>query len=180
VAVDLGSQQILLLSKRAVPPTLYTLPLVTQPGEFRQVAKKLTQLTVMPQPTLQDLIENPKLGYYRSQPTAMDVSPHGSAVAILTYKDAYLFQKAKGENWPDVFKKIPQRIPLPKLRQAEALCFAPDGKTLFVTSEKLPAPLLRLEAISDRHSRVMFLESVRPDSDGCEASRPEGAGSLTG
>ncbi|MGD2269951.1 MAG: hypothetical protein PVI06_06080 [Desulfobacterales bacterium] len=147
VAVDLSSRQILLLSKRAKPPTLYMLPLVTQTGESLQVAKKLSHISVMPQPTLQDLISNPKFGYYHSQPTAMDVSPNGATAVILTYKNAYLFQRARGENWPEAFIKIPQQILLPKLRQAEALCFATDGKTLFVTSEKLPAPLLRLEAI---------------------------------
>ena len=31
------------------------------------------------------------------------------------------------------------------MRQAEAMCFSTDGTKLFLTSEKLPAPLYRLD-----------------------------------
>ena len=157
VAIDLQGQRILLLSKRTVPPILYALPLFTQSGNNIQVAKRLTTVTGVPQPTLQDIIEDPRYGYYRSQPTAMDVSPDGSSVVILTYKNAYRFHRMAGEDWAQVFKKIPQPIRLPRLRQAEALCFAADGRTLFVTSEKIPAPLLRLDVISDLQSSIMYL-----------------------
>jgi hypothetical protein len=158
VAVDLQSQQILLLSKRTVPPILYTLPLFTTNRDNVQVAKRLTEVPVIPQPTLQDIIEDPRFGSYRSQPTAMDVSPDGYTAVVLTYKNGYLFQRTAGENWVQAFKKIPQLIRLPRLRQAEALCFAADGRTLFVTSEKIPAPLLRLDAISKLQSIIMYFD----------------------
>jgi hypothetical protein len=158
VAVDLQGQRILLLSKRNVPPILYALPLFTQSRNNIQVAKRLTAVTAIPQPTLQDVIEDPRFGYYRSQPTAMDVSPDGSTAVILTYKNAYRFQRTVGENWAQVFKEVPQLIRLPRLRQAEALCFAADGRTLFVTSEKIPAPLLRLDVINDLQSSIMYFD----------------------
>lgn len=145
VAVDLSSGQILLLSKRDMPPALYALPLVMQTGDTVQVARRLTSISVIPQPTFKDIMEDPKFGPYRSQPTAMDMSPDGLKAVVLTYKNAYLFQRTAGENWGDAFKKPPQMIQLPKLRQAEALCFAADTRTLFITSEKHPAPLLRLD-----------------------------------
>jgi hypothetical protein len=149
VAVDLQGRQVLLLSKRSVPPILYRLPLFTQNGDRIQVAKRLTEVPAIPQPTLQDVIEDPRLGRYRSQPTAMDVSPDGSTAVVLTYKNGFLFQRRLQEDWVQVFRKIPQQIKLPRLRQAEALCFAADGKTLFLTSEKTPAPLLRLPVIGE-------------------------------
>jgi hypothetical protein len=149
VAVDLQGNKILLLSKRTVPPVLYALPLLTQNSNRIQVAKRLTAVPAIPQPTLQDVIEDPRFGYYRSKPTAMDVSPDGFTAVILTYKNAYRFQRTAGEDWVQVFKKIPHRIRLPRLRQAEALCLAADGRTLFVSSEKIPAPLLRLDVIGD-------------------------------
>jgi hypothetical protein len=158
VAVDLQGRQILLLSKRTVPPILYTLPLFTQNRDNVQVAKRLTAVPVIPRPTLQDIIEDPRFGYYRSQPTAMDVSPDGSTAVVLTYKNGYIFQRTAGEDWAQAFKKIPQLIRLPRLRQAEALCFAADGRTLFVTSEKIPAPLLRLDVISELQSSIMYLD----------------------
>jgi hypothetical protein len=158
VAVDLQGQQILLLSKRAVPPILYTLPLFTTNRDNVQVAKRLTAVPAIPQPTLQDIIEDPRFGSYRSQPTAMDVSPDGSTAVVLTYKNGYIFQRTAGEDWVRAFKKIPQLIRLPRLRQAEALCFAADGRTLFVTSEKIPAPLLRLDVISELQSSIMYLD----------------------
>ena len=158
VAVDLQGQQILLFSKRSVPPILYALPFFTQNWENVQVAKQLTTVTAIPQPTLQDIIQDPRFGTYRSQPTAMDISPDGSTAVVLTYKNGYIFQRTAGEGWAQAFKNIFELIRLPRLRQAEALCFAADGKTLFVTSEKIPAPLLRLDLVSDLQSRIMYFE----------------------
>jgi hypothetical protein len=145
VAVDLSSRQIFLLSKRDVPPALYAMPLVMQTGDSFQVARRLASISLIPQPTFKDIMEDPKFGPYRAQPTAMDVSPDGLKAVVLTYKNAYLFQRTPEENWADAFKKPPQMMQLPKLRQAEALCFAADARTLFITSEKHPAPLLRLD-----------------------------------
>jgi hypothetical protein len=88
----------------------------------------------------------------------MDVSPDGSTAVVLTYKNGYIFQRMAGEDWAQAFKKIPQLIRLPRLRQAEALCFAADGRTLFVTSEKIPAPLLRLDVISELQSSIMYFD----------------------
>jgi len=149
VAVDLQGQQIILLSKRSVPPILYRLPLSNQNGDRIQVARRLTEVSSIPQPTLQDIIEDPRFGRFRSQPTAMDVSPDGSTAVILTYKSGFVFQRRLKEDWAQAFNQIPQQIKLPRLRQAEALCFAADGRTLFITSEKIPAPLLRLAVIGE-------------------------------
>ena len=158
VAVDLQGQKILLLSKRNVPPILYALPLFTPNRGKVQLAKRLTEVPAIPRPKLQDIIEDPRFGAYRSQPTAMDVSPDSSTAVVLTYKNGYIFHRTAEEDWVQAFKKIPQRIRLPRLRQAEALCFAADGKTLFVTSEKIPAPLLRLDLRGDLQTRIMYVD----------------------
>lgn len=145
VAVDFSRRQILLLTKRDVPPALYAMPLAMQTGDSFQVARRLVSISTIPQPTFKDIMEDPTFGPYRSQPTAMDVSPDGLKAVVLTYKNAYLFQRASEESWTVAFKKTPQILQLPKLRQAEALCFAADAETLFITSEKHPAPLFRLD-----------------------------------
>jgi hypothetical protein len=75
----------------------------------------------------------------------MDLSPDGRVIALLTYKRPYLLYRKAKEGWPQVFGRAPIPLAMPRLRQAEALCFSADGKSLIVTSEKLPAPLYRLD-----------------------------------
>jgi len=76
--------------------------------------------------------------------TALDISPDGRRAVLLTYKDAWLFERAEGATWADALGEPGRRIALPKRRQGEAVCFGQDGLTLFLTSEKLPAPLFEV------------------------------------
>ena len=145
VAVDPDSRQILLLTKRTVPPVVYSLPLFPVASQRVQLARPLATVNGIPAPTAEDLTEDPLFGRFRSQPTAMDISPDGKIVAVLTYKRPYLFYRQGNESWPRVFDRPPIPLAMPRLRQAEAMCFATDGTSLFVTSEKLPAPLYRLD-----------------------------------
>ena len=147
VAVDVESRRVLLLSKRNTPPVFYSLPLL--PGTTGEIdlARKITGVSNIPPPTPADL--KFKYGRYRSQPTAMDLSPTGQTMAILTYKHAYLYHRLSKENWKTAFNRLPMIVYLPaqektKLRQREALCFEPQDRSLFVTSEDLHAPLYRL------------------------------------
>jgi hypothetical protein len=147
VAIDLPGRQILLLSKRNMPPVVYRLPLMPGSKESIHVATHLTTVPHIPQAKVKDIVEDPGFGRSRSQPTAMDLSPDGSKAVVLTYRNAYLFLRAADKTWSETFAGWPLLISLPKIRQAEALCFGTDGKTLFVTSEKRPAPLLRLDQL---------------------------------
>jgi hypothetical protein len=79
----------------------------------------------------------------------MDISPDGRRVAVLTYGGAYLYRKAPRESWQQVFSQLPEALPQFDLRQAEAICFGSDGRTVFLSSEKRPAPLLRLAPMND-------------------------------
>ena len=76
--------------------------------------------------------------------TAMDVSPDGCRAVLLTYGDAYEFLRAKGEGWGQAFSRRPNPIALPGRRQGESICYGPDGKTLYLTSEKGPTPLIEI------------------------------------
>jgi hypothetical protein len=149
VAVDPLEKKILLLSKRKVPPVLYELPLKSESSHSLQVARRVTVIENIPQPTADDSIEDPKFGRFRAQPTALDISPDGSLLVVLAYKNAFLYKRPANEPWSTVFQKPPLLIVMPQLRQAEALCFNSHGKSLFVTSEKRPAPIYRLD-ITDR------------------------------
>ncbi len=77
--------------------------------------------------------------------TAMDISPDGRRMIILTYKDAYEYQRAESESWKDALKRPARKIILPERIQGESICYGIDGKTLYLTSEKRPTPLIEVE-----------------------------------
>jgi hypothetical protein len=127
VAVDTVHQRVLLLSKRSLPPLLYELPLQPTQEDVIAVAQKLTTIP------------------HFSWPTAIDLTPDGLSAVVLTYNGIYLFSRRQNEGWPDAFKKQPQRLHFTQLSQQEAACFGFYGKSVYVTSEKLPAPLVRID-----------------------------------
>lgn len=145
VAVDPQNRKILMLSKRRVPPVLYALPLMPAGNQKLHIARRIAEIRNIPQPTPQNLLEELKCGRFCSQPTSMDITSDGSALAILTYKNGYLYRRLPHETWSAVFQRSPQLIVMPELRQLESLCFSPNGKSIYITSEKIPTPLYRLE-----------------------------------
>ena len=84
--------------------------------------------------------------------TSLDLSTDGLQGVVLTYKHAYLFKRSNHDSWGKVLSGNPILIPLPlphndsDLRQREAICFTPDGRSLLVTSEGRGAGIFRLEA----------------------------------
>ncbi|MGD9162638.1 MAG: hypothetical protein PVG39_29800 [Desulfobacteraceae bacterium] len=137
VAVDTETGKILLLSKRDIPPVLYELPLTR---EKNAVAKKITEITPLPQITdeIMDFGVNP------GQPTAMDISADGLSAVVLTYGSAFYYKKKPSKRWSDVLTGSPGRIIVPRMRQAESICFGRDGSSIYVTTEQLPAPLYKM------------------------------------
>ena len=127
VAVDVENKRILLLTKRGNPPILYELPLHLQAETSAQMARPLTKMP--------DIYK----------PTGMDLSPDGASLAVLTYTSAFLFMRNPGENWSTALSRKPQQVNFPALAQQEAICFSHDGKSIFVTSEQFPAPLLCID-----------------------------------
>jgi hypothetical protein len=150
VAVDVANGQALLLSKRTQPPVLYTLPLDPPvPGAAAAVARRVAAIDTIPMPTAQEL--GMPGGAYRSQPTAMDISADGVALAVLTYKNAYYYRRLPGQPWPEALKRPPLPVILPdaedaRLRGREALCFTATGADLLVTREGWRPPLCLLRA----------------------------------
>lgn len=141
VAVDTAQEKILLLSKRDVPALLYELPLRPQTSELL-IAQQLGEITSIPQPT-EDEVQR-RLDRYHAQPTGMDISADGASIAVLTYRRAFLYERRDNESWLQTLNRTPRLFEFPRLEQAEALCFDEDGTSLYITSEKLPAPLIRL------------------------------------
>lgn len=76
--------------------------------------------------------------------TAMDISPDGQRAIVLTYSDAIEYSKLEEESWAQTFSRNGRLIKMPKRRQGEAICYALDGWTLFLTDEASPTPLYRI------------------------------------
>lgn len=77
--------------------------------------------------------------------TAMDISPDGSRVAVLTYSMIRIYDRRDGENWANTFSRTPQKLILPGVYQFEAICFTHDGRSLILTSEAEPCPMWRYD-----------------------------------
>lgn len=73
--------------------------------------------------------------------TGMDISPDGRRAVVGTFRHGYEFHRGAGEDWAAAFARKPVEIELPERVQGEAICYGPDGKTLYLTSERRPTPL---------------------------------------
>ncbi len=146
MTIDPRAREILLLSKKRVPAQFFRVPLdaAKDPAEVR-VAEQIASIGNLPQPTDEELATAPRVYRYASQITAMDLSADGDALAVLTYRDGYLYRREPGETWAQTLARAPLRLDAPVLLQAEALGFAAKGRQLWESSEKLPAPLIRFD-----------------------------------
>lgn len=144
LAVDVADDSIWLVSKKRVPPELFHLPLFPDESERLIVAEKRAELAQITQPTPRDLERSPVFGKYRSQVTAADIAADGRYFAVMTYLHIYLWQR-QPEGWAVALTQAPKRLDLPWMAQAEAMGFDESGQALWVSSEHLPAPLIRVE-----------------------------------
>lgn len=87
--------------------------------------------------------------------TAGDIAPDGTEFTVRTYLESYTYcaaQPGEGadfdahseDNFEDVFRLSPTRATLPLLAQPEALGYARDGEAIWLTSEGVHAPILRI------------------------------------
>ncbi|MBS1810213.1 MAG: hypothetical protein JST84_18775 [Acidobacteria bacterium] len=76
--------------------------------------------------------------------TGAGISPDGSRLVIRTYFGAFELQRSKGKVLATIFDNEPTALKIPLMGQAEAIAYAADGKSIVMTSEKLPAPIYQL------------------------------------
>jgi hypothetical protein len=70
-------------------------------------------------------------------------SPDGSRVVLRTYFGAFELIRSGG-SFETIFKSDLTSIKLPLLRQAEAISYTLDGRSIVITSERIPAPIYKL------------------------------------
>lgn len=155
VAVDIVNEKVLLLSKRDSPPVLYELPLNSKKIV---VAQKIGPIKPLPQAKQNDIR---KIKYYNftTQPTAMDISADNLSVIVLTYVNAYYYNLEKSSDWSSAFLNPPKEIVLPFMQQAESVCFDNSGTSIYVTSEKIPAPLHKVNLTKFMKKSINHIES---------------------
>lgn len=144
VAVDPANGWVYLLSKRKDIPELYRFPLDLSLAGNKLELEAQAKLIDIPQPTSEDLQQ--PYGAYRSQVTAMDFSTRHKTLAILTYKNAYLYR------WSEPLLgqklKLSQELICPDqktLPQRESLCWNRDETGLIVVSEGIPTPIVEIK-----------------------------------
>jgi hypothetical protein len=126
IGVDTTTKTIYLVSKsRPSTCKVYALALPARSPKKTLVAKAIASLRI---PTA----------------TAMDISPDGLRAIVATYGHAYEYIRRSDETWAVGFSRAPRVIRLPFRTQGESICFGPDGRILYLTSENPPAPLIQI------------------------------------
>lgn len=77
--------------------------------------------------------------------TSACFSPDGRQIVLSTYSSLYEWTIDSAKTLAEAFAEKPLRIVQPLLPQCEAVCFSADGKSLWITSERLPTPLYQIE-----------------------------------
>lgn len=145
MAYDPVGRQILLLSKRDKPPRLYALDLDTALKASQAELRYLGNIAKLRPPTSRDRFQFGGRTDFISQPTGMDISPDGSELVVITYRSLYRYRRMPDEDWLSALQRKPEEVVGPPAVQNEAIAYSIDGKRIYVTTEKLPAPVWRFE-----------------------------------
>lgn len=145
MAYDPVGKQILFLTKRDKPSRLYALDLQTALTEAHAELKYLGNIAKLRPPTSTDRFHWGGRTDFISQPTGFDISPDGSEAVIITYRSLYRFRREPGEDWLTALQRKPTEIVGPPSPQNEAISYSVDGRAIYVTTEKQPAPVFRFE-----------------------------------
>lgn len=143
VAVDAAAGQVLLVSKKRVPPELFSLPLADPRGAVVE-ARRIGRLAGVPQVGEELRRKDPKLAALFSQVTAADIAPDRRSLAVLTYGSVLFYRRAEDESWAEATARAPEAHDIPPIPQAEALAWSAGGGGLYATGEFSPAPLFYL------------------------------------
>ncbi len=147
-AIDTHKQQALILSKRDLPPQLFSVPLQTEP-EATVTAKKLGAIRSLAQPSRRDLELAAKTKDWYWQPVGMDISEDNLTAVILTYRTVYYFERMAEQSWIEALNSKPLPISLGNFKNAEAIAFGDDKRTVFVTGENKNSRILRIDLSED-------------------------------
>lgn len=158
VAVDVQQKNLLLLSKRDKPPLLYEASLQKlfdylsrshpispeKPPVERLAIRSKESLTRFPNPDVGALFSSVTDLIHPHQPTSMDINGRGDRAVVLTYHYAYEFSRQPTRSWAQAFQSPPHLIRFPSLKQAEAITYTANDRSLIITSESVGSLVLEL------------------------------------
>ena len=144
LAYDPVGEQILLLSKRDKPARLYAIDLKTALSERNAELTFVGEISSLRPPTPADREQFGGRTDFISQPTGLDISSDGSEAVIITYRSIYRFKRNPDEDWLSAFQRKPIEVVGPPAPQNEAIAYSADGQFIYVTTEKIPAPVFRI------------------------------------
>ncbi|AVP98145.1 hypothetical protein C7S18_13500 [Ahniella affigens] len=146
VFLDTNKDTLYLIGKRQRPAGLYAVPLnFEKPPKRRITARKVGTFATIPGATPEEIERLPRYARYFGQATGAVADPNGSFVVVLTYKDAFLFERHFGQSWLEALRQPPKPFGLPFMPQAEAIAFDPGMEEFLITTENLPAPILSVK-----------------------------------
>jgi hypothetical protein len=149
MSYDPVSGQILLLSKRDKPARLYAVDLQTALTEREVELEFLGTISALRPPTIADRAKWGGRVDWISQPTGLDIAADGSEAVVITYRSLYRFKRNPDEDWLTAMQRKPTEVVGPPAPQNESVAYSTDGKSIYVTSEKLPAPVFRIQFNDD-------------------------------
>lgn len=129
LAVDWPNRQILILDKGVQPATLYAAPLMKDSARAEPVATMpllFPNAPALVQPLSKD---------WRGAATAMDLTPDGRHLAVLTYRHVHFFERRDGESWQDAVQRRDDWRALPRLGGFEALAWDAAGRDVLICNE---------------------------------------------
>ena len=115
-----------------------------------QVATKIASLAI-PSKTIEANLIASFMGIDVSQPTAFSIDQQNCYAYVLTYRSVYRYKRAQDQSWAEALSQPRKRIHTHSLSQAEALAVSTNG-VVWITSEKLPAPLWALPSAKNTGS----------------------------
>jgi hypothetical protein len=132
IAVDADSKSIVIFEKALLGARVYQLPLPSLSKKHLKVQANEIGQTSVP------------------YACACDISADNRSMVATTYMVGFIFTRKTKESglleeWSETFLREPATFALPKMKQTEAVCFSADGKSIFLTSEQLPTPLIELK-----------------------------------
>ena len=131
VAVDPTERKIYLLSKNYnLHGGLYVLPLTPKDMNEVQVARPVARPGI-------------------ALATGMDISPDGRRAIVVTYMAALEYERKPGETWGQAFARNPRWVPTPKRKQGESICYGPQARNLYLTSEGPASPLWEIPLLAN-------------------------------
>ena len=145
MAYDPVGDRILLISKRDKPPRLYSIDLQTALTEQNVELTFLGTMLRLRRPTPADRAQFGGRTDFISQPTGFDISPDGNEAVVLTYRSIYHFRREAGEDWVSALQGKPLEVVGPTAPQNEGITYSTDGRAVYVTTEKIPAPVFRVQ-----------------------------------